>query len=113
MQDNKSGSYPTSAGILLGLGLGAFFDGIAFHQLLQWHHMLSGWYPLDSIDNIRLNTTWDGHIPQRRLRSPARRALWTVAAGAQPRVALVELALSRHDAAGVGNLQFGRRRDQS
>lgn len=60
MQDRASSHFPTSAGILLGLGLGAFFDGIVFHQLLQWHHMLSGWYPLDSLDNIRLNTTWDG-----------------------------------------------------
>ncbi|TIP73091.1 MAG: DUF2243 domain-containing protein, partial [Mesorhizobium sp.] len=31
--------FPTSAGILLGLGLGGFFDGIVLHQLLQWHHM--------------------------------------------------------------------------
>src|SRR4051812_25129415 len=60
MQDVSSGRFPTSAGVLLGLGLGAFFDGIVFHQLLQWHHMVSGWYPLNSIDNIRLNTTWDG-----------------------------------------------------
>ena len=60
MQDEKSNRFPTSAGILLGLGLGAFFDGIVFHQLLQWHHMLSGWYPLKSLDNLRLNTTWDG-----------------------------------------------------
>lgn len=59
MQDRQD-KFPTSAGVLLGLGLGAFFDGIVFHQLLQWHHMLSGWYPLNSIDNIRLNTTWDG-----------------------------------------------------
>ncbi|QQO18265.1 DUF2243 domain-containing protein [Bradyrhizobium diazoefficiens] len=60
MQNGTSGRFPTSAGVLLGLGLGAFFDGIVFHQLLQWHHMLSGWYPLESLDNIRLNTTWDG-----------------------------------------------------
>ncbi len=60
MQDNRSSTFPTFAGVLLGLGLGGFFDGIVFHQLLQWHHMVSGWYPLDSIDNIRLNTTWDG-----------------------------------------------------
>lgn len=60
MQDEKSNGFPTSAGILLGLGLGAFFDGIVLHQLLQWHHMLSGWYPLNSLDNIRLNTLWDG-----------------------------------------------------
>ena len=30
-----------NAGILLGLGLGGFFDGIVLHQLLQWHHMVS------------------------------------------------------------------------
>jgi uncharacterized membrane protein len=60
MQDRNSRSFPISAGVLLGLGLGGFFDGIVFHQLLQWHHMLSGWYPLDSIDNVKLNTTWDG-----------------------------------------------------
>jgi len=60
MQTSDSRGFPISAGVLLGLGLGAFFDGIVFHQLLQWHHMLSGWYPLNSIDNIKLNTTWDG-----------------------------------------------------
>jgi uncharacterized membrane protein len=37
-----------NAGILLGLGLGGFFDGIVLHQLLQWHHMLSSWYPVDT-----------------------------------------------------------------
>ncbi len=26
-----------AAGILLGIGMGGFFDGILFHQLLQWH----------------------------------------------------------------------------
>lgn len=51
--------FPVAAGVLLGLGFGAFFDGIVFHQLL-WHHMLSTWYPMNSIDNIRLNATWDG-----------------------------------------------------
>src|SRR5687767_15168137 len=30
-----------NAGVLLGLGLGGFFDGIVLHQLLQWHHMVS------------------------------------------------------------------------
>jgi len=60
MHEDEPRSFPISAGILLGLGLGAFFDGIVFHQLLQWHHMLSSWYPLNTIDNIRLNTMWDG-----------------------------------------------------
>lgn len=48
------------AGILLGLGLGGFFDGIVLHQLLQWHHMLSVPYPPTSVDNLEINTLWDG-----------------------------------------------------
>lgn len=30
------------AAALLGLALGGFLDGILFHQVLQWHHLLSG-----------------------------------------------------------------------
>ncbi|PCK81677.1 DUF2243 domain-containing protein [Rhizobium sophoriradicis] len=52
--------FPRSSGILFGLGLGGFFDGIVFHQLLQWHHMFSAWYPIDSVDNLAFNTFWDG-----------------------------------------------------
>lgn len=29
------------AALLLGFGLGGFFDGILLHQILQWHHLLS------------------------------------------------------------------------
>ncbi|MDB5930485.1 MAG: hypothetical protein JWR60_2192 [Polaromonas sp.] len=29
------------AGLLLGVSLSGFFDGIVLHQLLQWHHLLS------------------------------------------------------------------------
>jgi uncharacterized membrane protein len=29
--------------IVLGFGLGGFFDGIILHQVLQWHHLLSLW----------------------------------------------------------------------
>jgi len=53
-------AFPTASGVLFGLGLGGFFDGIVLHQLLQWHHMLSSWYPITTIDNLRLNTLWDG-----------------------------------------------------
>src|SRR4051812_23433783 len=53
--------FPRSAGILLGLGLGGFFDGIVLHQILQWHHMLtSAGYPADSVPNLQLNTLLDG-----------------------------------------------------
>lgn len=49
------------AGILLGLGLGGFFDGIVLHQILQWHHMAtSAGYPADTLENLQLNTTLDG-----------------------------------------------------
>lgn len=30
------------AGVTLGFALGGFFDGILLHQILQWHHLLSG-----------------------------------------------------------------------
>jgi uncharacterized membrane protein len=53
--------FPVSAGILFGLGLGGFFDGIVLHQVLQWHHMLtSAGYPPDSVENLKINTLWDG-----------------------------------------------------
>ncbi len=48
------------AGIVLGLGLGGFIDGILLHQLLQWHHMLSNIRPLTNVANQDLNMVWDG-----------------------------------------------------
>lgn len=61
MAKAQSHGFPAAAGILLGLGLGGFFDGIVLHQLLQWHHMVtSAGYPPDSVDNLRINTFWDG-----------------------------------------------------
>jgi uncharacterized membrane protein len=54
-------SFPVSAGILLGLGIGGFFDGIVFHQILQWHHMLtSAGYPPSNVENLKFNTLFDG-----------------------------------------------------
>lgn len=53
--------FPVSAGIWLGLGLGGFFDGIVFHQILQWHHMVtSAGYPAVTLANLQLNTLLDG-----------------------------------------------------
>ncbi|MFC4541368.1 DUF2243 domain-containing protein [Halosolutus amylolyticus] len=48
------------AGIVLGIGLGGFFDGIVLHQLLQWHHMLSAWTAPTSVASLRLNVLADG-----------------------------------------------------
>lgn len=56
----EGADFPVAAGVLSGLGLGGFFDGIVLHQGLQWHHMLSSRYPITSIENLELNTLWDG-----------------------------------------------------
>jgi uncharacterized membrane protein len=48
------------AGLVLGMGLGGFVDGIGLHELLNWHHMLSSWYPLTSRHNERINMIGDG-----------------------------------------------------
>ncbi len=61
MDDRRdAGGFPVAAGILFGLGLGGFFDGIVLHQMLQWHHMLSTWYPIKDVASLKLNTLWDG-----------------------------------------------------
>ena len=49
-----------TAGVILGLGLGGFFDGIVLHQVLQWHHMLTATTPPTSVGSLELNTLWDG-----------------------------------------------------
>lgn len=47
-------------GILLGVGLGGFFDGIFLHQLLQWHHMFSSKITVDTVAGLQMNTLGDG-----------------------------------------------------
>jgi uncharacterized membrane protein len=49
-----------SAGILLGSGLGGFFDGILLHQILQWHNMLSSVRPPTDLVSMKYNMMWDG-----------------------------------------------------
>ena len=50
------------AGVVLGLGIGGFFDGIVLHQILQWHHLLSdaNYYPPTTLENLQINTLADG-----------------------------------------------------
>lgn len=48
------------AGILLGLGQAGFFDGIVFHQLLQWHHMFTNVETSNTVSGLELNTLGDG-----------------------------------------------------
>jgi uncharacterized membrane protein len=60
---------PKAPALIMGLGLGGFVDGILLHQILQWHHMLSGtnadhigvkYYPTTTVPGLRMNTLWDG-----------------------------------------------------
>ena len=46
-------------GVLLGLALGGFFDGILLHQILQWHHLLS---LVPGMADVRLQVLWDGYF---------------------------------------------------
>ncbi|MGE0229754.1 MAG: DUF2243 domain-containing protein [Dehalococcoidia bacterium] len=52
------------AGIVLGVGLGGFVDGIVLHQMLQWHHMLTAYdhqrFPFNTVRGLEVNTLWDG-----------------------------------------------------
>jgi uncharacterized membrane protein len=48
------------AGILIGIGMGGFVDGIVLPRIAQWHNMLSNILPLHTTDAMRANMTWDG-----------------------------------------------------
>lgn len=59
----------TLPGLLLGIGMGGFVDGILLHQILQWHHMLTsaatanipiGEFPATTVHGLQMNTLWDG-----------------------------------------------------
>jgi uncharacterized membrane protein len=47
-------------GLLLGVGLGGFVDGIVLHQILQWHHMISETDPPTTLAGLEANTVADG-----------------------------------------------------
>ena len=49
-------------GLLMGLGLGGFIDGIVLHQILQWHHMVSDTNdnPMTTLAGLEANTFADG-----------------------------------------------------
>lgn len=49
-----------AAGLVLGVGLGGFVDGIALHQILQWHSMLSSHTPPVDLVAMKFNMVWDG-----------------------------------------------------
>jgi uncharacterized membrane protein len=60
MREEHRSHRATVAGILIGIGMGGFVDGIVLHQIAQWHHMLSNILPPHTMDDMRVNMTWDG-----------------------------------------------------
>lgn len=87
----------TVPGILLGLGLGGFVDGIVLHQILQWHHMLSseGSYPKTTVAGLEVNTLADGLFHA---------STWILAVGG---LWLLWRAARRNDGVGPGRVLAG------
>jgi uncharacterized membrane protein len=46
--------------LLLGIGIGGLIDGIVFHEILQWHNMVSAVVPPDDVAALRYNVLADG-----------------------------------------------------
>lgn len=78
--------------VLTGVGLGAFIDGIVFHQVLQWHHLIVEYQDDDTLRGLETNTLWDGvfHI-----------ACWIVVV-----VGLLWLRARGEEARALGTRQF-------
>ena len=80
------------AGVVLGIGLGGFVDGILFHQILQWHGMVTHYYPKTGlapdiiVRNLQINMFWDGlfHLGNWLVTVAGLALLWR--AGARPDV---------------------------
>ena len=49
-----------TSGIVLGVGLGGFADGILLHQIAQWHNMGSAVLPPTTMEAMSQNMVWDG-----------------------------------------------------
>jgi uncharacterized membrane protein len=56
----------TKAGIVLGLGLGGFVDGILLHQILGWHHMIctTETCQVATVEALRIQNRQDGYLPR-------------------------------------------------
>jgi uncharacterized membrane protein len=59
---NTGSQPPLLPALLLGIGLGGFVDGILFHQVFQWHHLLTdeGCCPTSTVVGLEDNTLADG-----------------------------------------------------
>ena len=62
MNTNTNSNPLFRAGVVLGLGLGGFFDGIVLHQILGWHHMVctTATCQATSVEHMKIQNTQDG-----------------------------------------------------
>src|SRR4051812_26942798 len=60
MNKDVSHSLIVASGIMLGIGMGGFVDGILFHQILQIHSMISAIRPPTTLVNVEVGMFWDG-----------------------------------------------------
>jgi hypothetical protein len=62
--DTTTTTPPKAPAFIMGLGLGGFIDGIVLHQILRWHHMLTGdngGEPMDTLAGLETNTLIDAN----------------------------------------------------
>jgi len=45
---------------VFGFGFSGLVDVLVLHHVLQWHHLLSGVYPMDTLSGLRTNVFADG-----------------------------------------------------
>lgn len=48
------------AGVVIGMGMGGFVDGIVLHQIVHWHNMGSAVLPPATMEAMERNMVWDG-----------------------------------------------------
>jgi uncharacterized membrane protein len=70
----------TTVSLILGVGIGGFIDGIIFHQILQWHEMVSNKISTSTVVGKSVNMFWDGifHIATLAIVVGGIVALWKV-----------------------------------
>lgn len=60
MNEGRTSQPVAASGVVLGIGLGGFVDGILLHQIWQLHAMLSAKVPITTMENMQKNMTFDG-----------------------------------------------------
>ena len=45
---------------IFGFGFSGLIDVLLLHHVLQWHHLVSAIYPMDTLDGLRTNVLADG-----------------------------------------------------